>query len=72
MRCKSEEELFEKELMICKNLARQNQGKCAWGECHRCGVIFLLYKIFKNKLVENPRDIAAIRKLVLGINKDEI
>ncbi len=45
-------EVFDREVALCKKLARENKGKCGWGRCKDCGVIPLLYKLHKGKLLE--------------------
>lgn len=58
---------FEKETEQCKKLAKKNKGKCAWGKCQDCGVIFLLYKPEEGKLIEDKNEIADIRENILGL-----
>ena len=60
-----EEETFEKEIATCKELSKKNGGKCNWGECEKCGVIPLLYKLGKGKLYEDRDEIKKIRALEL-------
>lgn len=62
-----ENNVFEKEIEQCKKLAKKNGGKCAWGKCQNCGVLFLLYKLEKGKLIEDKEEIASTRKNVLGL-----
>ena len=50
-------EVFDKEINLCKRLAKENKGKCAWGVCKNCGVVPLLYKLYKGKLLEKPAEI---------------
>ena len=50
-------EVFNREVMLCKKLAKENKGKCGWGKCKDCGVIPLLYKLHKGKLLEKPSEI---------------
>ncbi len=59
-------ETFEKELQMCRELSVKNGGKCNWGECDKCGVIPLLYKLHEGKLIENIKDIKAIKEQVLA------
>jgi len=58
-------ETFEKEIAICKELSKKNGGKCDWGECEKCGVIPLLYKLGKGKLYEDKDEIEKIKKAAL-------
>ncbi|MDD3190547.1 MAG: hypothetical protein PHI66_02540 [Candidatus Pacebacteria bacterium] len=41
---------------------RQNGGKCCWGECNRCGVVPLLFKLHKGELLEKPEEVANEKK----------
>jgi len=58
-------EVFYREMALCKKLAKENKGKCAWGECKKCGVIPLLYKLHKGKLLEKPFEINKAKSGVL-------
>ena len=60
-----EEEIFEREIIICRETSKKNGGKCKWGECEKCGVIPLLYKLGKGKLCENSGEVEKIKKTVL-------
>ncbi len=46
-------EVFDREISLCQKLSKKNSGKCGWGRCADCGVIPLLYKLHKSKLLEN-------------------
>ena len=50
-------EVFDREVALCKKLAKENKGKCGWGRCRDCGVIPLLHKLYKGKLLEKPSEI---------------
>jgi len=50
-------EVFDREIALCKMLSKENRGKCGWGKCKDCGVIPLLYKLHKGKLLEKPAEI---------------
>jgi hypothetical protein len=56
-----EQELFEKEISMCRELSKKNGGKCKWGECDKCGVIPLLYKIGKGEFYDSVDDIERIK-----------
>lgn len=56
--------VFDREVELCKMLAKKNRGKCGWGKCKDCGVIPLLYKLHKGKLIEKQADLAKIRKKI--------
>jgi hypothetical protein len=58
--------VFDREIVLCKMLAKENKGKCGWGICNNCGVVPLLYKLHKGKLLEKP---AEIKKAKSGIIK---
>ena len=59
-------EVFDREVALCKMLAKQNGGKCGWGKCKECGVIPLLWKLYKGQLLE---DIVKLRKIKKKIFK---
>ena len=61
------QETFEKELAMCRKLSGENGGRCHWGECARCGVVPLLYKIGKGELYETKEDVERIRQEALGV-----
>ena len=48
------QEVFEREIALCKKLNNDNNGSCGWGQCQNCGVIPLLYKLHKGELLEEP------------------
>jgi len=47
------QEVFDREIGLCRKLSKENGGKCGWGKCSDCGVIPLLYKLNKGKLLED-------------------
>ena len=57
-------EVFEQEINMCRKLANKNCRKCNWGECDKCGVIPLLYKLYKGKLLENKNEIKKIKSSI--------
>jgi len=57
-------EVFNREIALCKMLSEEHKGKCGWGKCKECGVIPLLYKLHKGKLLEKPADLVNIRKKI--------
>jgi len=61
-----EQELFEKEINMCRELSKKNGGRCKWGECDKCGVIPLLYKIGKGEFYDTPDDIERIKNISLN------
>jgi hypothetical protein len=58
-------DIFEREVALCQKLSRENGGKCGWGNCKDCGVIPLLYKLYKGQLLEDPDKIEEIKKEIL-------
>ena len=54
--------VFERELALCRELGK----KCNWGKCENCGVIPLLFKLHKGKLLENPEEIKKTRNKILN------
>jgi hypothetical protein len=60
-----EQEAFLQEIAICREQSKNNGGKCKWGECDKCGVIPLLFKLGKGELLEGNDDISRIKKDVL-------
>lgn len=60
-----EKEIFEKETEMCRKLNQENKGKCNWGECEKCGVIPLLYKLCQGRLLENKKDIQKAKEEIL-------
>ena len=60
-----EKDVFEKELVMCRKLSKKNGGKCNWGECEKCGVIPLLFKLGKGELYEKEEEVKRIKKAVL-------
>ncbi len=57
-------EVFDREIALCQTLSKEHKGKCGWGRCKDCGVIPLLYKLHKGKLLEKPADLAKVRKKI--------
>jgi len=60
-------EMFNKEITLCKMLAKKNRGKCGWGRCKDCGVIPLLYKLYKGQLLEKPAEIKKAKSKITKI-----
>lgn len=60
-----EKEIFEREIAMYRELSKKNDGKCIWGECEKCGVIPLLFKLSKGEFYENKDEIEKIKKMVL-------
>lgn len=61
--------VFEREIFLCRKLAKEKKGRCGWGKCKDCGVVPLLYKLHKGKLLEKDTEIKAVKKKVLSIPK---
>ena len=60
-------DVFEREIELCKKLSKENKGGCNWGKCKDCGVLLLLRKLYKGKLVEDKNEIKKIKKDIVGI-----
>lgn len=60
-----EKEIFDKEISMCRKLSHDNGGKCNWGECEKCGVIPMLYKLAKGEIYEKKDEVKKLRKDVL-------
>ncbi|NTU98385.1 hypothetical protein HGA64_00030 [Candidatus Falkowbacteria bacterium] len=60
-----EQDTFLKEISMCRELSSKNGGKCNWGECERCGVIPLLYKLAKGEVYEKEDEVKALKKSAL-------
>jgi len=60
-------EVFDREVALCKKLAKENKGKCGWGRCRDCGVIPLLHKLYKGKLLEKPSEIKKAKSKITKI-----
>lgn len=59
--------VFDREIKMCQKLSKENKGKCKWGKCKDCGVLFLLHKLYKGELIEDKDEIKKIRKDILKI-----
>lgn len=55
---------FERETLMCKKLNLENGGKCNWGKCEDCGVIPLLYKLYKGELLEDADKIKEVKTAI--------
>lgn len=60
-----DQEIFIKETGMCRELSKKNGGKCNWGECAKCGVIPLLYKLSQGKIYEKEDEIKGLRRITL-------
>jgi len=60
-------EVFDREIALCKKLAKEHKGKCGWGRCEDCGVIPLLYKLYKGYLLEKPDEIKKTKSKITKI-----
>lgn len=63
MKGKFNKKIFESEIALCKELSSRGGGKCNWGECAKCGVIPLLYKLGKGKIFEKEKEIKELRRI---------
>lgn len=60
-----DKEIFEREIAMCRELFKKNNGGCNWGRCEKCGVIPLLYKLGKGEVYEKETDIEELKKSIL-------
>ncbi|MFA7702799.1 MAG: hypothetical protein WCX80_05090, partial [Patescibacteria group bacterium] len=60
-----EKEIFDREISMCRELSKKNNGKCNWGECDKCGVIPLLYKLSKGEIVEKEDEVRELKSVTL-------
>ncbi len=60
------EEVYEREMQLCKNLSFENWWKCGWWVCKDCWVLPLLYKLHKGKLLEDPECIKKFKNEILS------
>jgi len=63
--------IFEKEILMCRELSQKNGGKCDWGECDKCGVIPMLYKIGKGEIYEGEIAVKNLKEKILRDNNIE-
>lgn len=61
------DDVFEREIAMCKKLNFENDGKCSWGECKSCGVIPLLCKLNQGKLLEKAEEIESFKGSVFEV-----
>ena len=52
---------FEKEIAMCRDLYKKNK-KCNWGECEKCGVVPLLWKLHKGELIEDKKELESVSR----------
>lgn len=60
-----DEEVFQKELGMCRKLHHEKKG-CNWGKCVTCGVIPVLYKLHKGLILEDEVSIRKVKEEVFG------
>lgn len=58
--------IFDRETAICRDLHNNNGGQCNWGVCSQCGVLPMMYKIFKNEYYENSEQVERIKNEVFN------
>ncbi|MCK5465928.1 hypothetical protein KAI56_00305 [Candidatus Parcubacteria bacterium] len=66
-KCVIKKSVFDREIKLCQKLSKENKGKCGWGKCKDCGVLFLLQKLYKGELVEDKDEIKKVKKDILEI-----
>jgi hypothetical protein len=60
-----DKETFAKEINMCRELSQKNGGRCNWGECAKCGVIPLLYKLGEGKIYEKEDEVKNLKQKIL-------
>lgn len=60
-----EQKIFKKEIAMCQELSKKNGGRCNWGECEKCGVIPLLYKLGKGEFYEKEDEVKELKRVTL-------
>ena len=55
------QEIFNREISLCRELSKKNGGKCKWGECEKCGVVPLLHKLFLGEHYDDVEEIRALK-----------
>jgi hypothetical protein len=60
-----ESKIFNSEIAMCQKHF-QKKGKCKWGECAKCGVIPLLFKLGKGELYEDEKEITNLKEKTLN------
>ena len=48
-------DVFDREILLCRQLAKESKGKCGCGKCKDCGVVPLLWKLHKGELLEEKQ-----------------
>lgn len=56
---------------MCKELSQNNNGRCNWGECDKCGVIPLLHKLRTKEILEKDEEIEKLKKEVLNPKRNQ-
>lgn len=60
-------EVFNREIKLCQMLSKEHGGKCGWGKCKDCGVVPLLIKLHRGKLLEKPSEIKKAKSKIIKI-----
>jgi len=60
-------DVFDREIALCKKLSKEHKGKCGWGKCRDCGIIPLLIKLHKGKLLEKSSEIKKAKSKIIKI-----
>ena len=56
------QEVFLREIKICRKLNREGKKGWNWGKCANCGVLPLLIKLRKGELLEELKEIEKTKK----------
>ncbi len=49
-------DIFDKEVSMCQEMYKKDKG-CNWGKCKDCGVLLVLNKLHKGKLIEDKEEV---------------
>lgn len=61
-----DEETFNREIALCRKLSKENNGGCCWGKCADCGVVPLLYKLHKGKIIDDLDEVQRIKNSIIS------
>ncbi|MEK7123113.1 MAG: nucleoside deaminase [Patescibacteria group bacterium] len=58
-----DEEIFNREIALCKKLSKENDRGCCWGKCADCGVLPLLVKLHKGIVIDDQEELAKLKNI---------
>lgn len=59
------EKVFKAEIAMCQKLFKKQKG-CAWGKCHDCAVIPLLYKLHRGEIIEDSEGVKRLKSEIFN------